>query len=189
VTEPLLVVDVQRGFLNQFTQHIPNRIKRLIGTGDYAPVFYTLFLNVEGSPYRMLLEWDGCASPPATDLVDELSDVADEDNIFLKHGLTGMPDELCDRLRKEQVREISIVGLDTDMCVLKIAMDVFDMGIEPVILVDCCASTAGLQAHLAGLSILSRNIGPHQLRRTRLHETYLAAPEGDPTPTPNPTHE
>jgi hypothetical protein len=61
-------------------------------------------------------------------------------------------------------------------------MDVFDLGIEPVILVDCCASTAGLQAHLAGLAILSRNIGPHQLRLTQLHETYLASPEGDPTP-------
>ena len=69
------------------------------------------------------------------------------------------------------------------MCVLKIAMDLFDMNVEPVILVDCCASTAGLQAHLAGLAILSRNIGPHQLLLTRLHETYLAAPEGDPTPT------
>ena len=53
---------------------------------------------------------------------------------------------------------------------------------EPIVLVDCCASTAGLQAHLAGLAILSRNIGPHQLRLTQLHETYLAAPEGDPTP-------
>jgi hypothetical protein len=72
--------------------------------------------------------------------------------------------------------------MDTDMCVLKIAMDLFDADVEPVVLVDCCASTAGLQAHLAGLSILSRNIGPFQLRLTRLHEGYLSAPRGDPTP-------
>src|SRR6266516_266133 len=72
------------------------------------------------------------------------------------------------------------------MCVLKIAMDVFDLGIEPIVLVDCCASTAGLQAHLSGLAILSRNIGPHQLRLTKLHEGYLAAPKGEPTPTPAP---
>ena len=26
------------------------------------------------------------------------------------------------------------------MCVLKTAMDVFDLGIEPIVLVDCCAS-------------------------------------------------
>jgi hypothetical protein len=55
-------------------------------------------------------------------------------------------------------------------------MDLFDMGIKPVVLVDCCASTAGLQAHLAGLAVLSRNLGPHQLRDAGLGEGYLAAP-------------
>jgi nicotinamidase-related amidase len=119
-------------------------------------------------------------------LVDELRPLATPDNVFRKEGLTGMPDALAERLRRDRLSEVSVVGIDTDMCVLKIAMDAFDLGIEPVVLVDCCASTAGLQAHLAGLAILSRNIGPHQLRLTKLHETYLAAPEGDPTPTPSP---
>src|SRR5437867_11707196 len=36
--EPVLIVDVQRGFINDFTQHAPGRIKRLIETGDYSPV-------------------------------------------------------------------------------------------------------------------------------------------------------
>jgi hypothetical protein len=58
---------------------------------------------------------------------------------------------------------------------IKIAMDVFDIGIEPVVLTDCCASTAGLQAHLAGLSVLSRNIGAQRLRDAGLSEGFLAA--------------
>jgi hypothetical protein len=60
--------------------------------------------------------------------------------------------------------------------VLKIAMDVFDLGLEPVVLIDCCASTAGLQAHLAGLAVLSRNIGPYQLQDAGLGEGTIAAP-------------
>ncbi len=187
MTEPLLVVDVQRGFINEFTRHIPSRIKRLIEMNEYSPILFTLFVNTPGSPYQRLLDWQGCAEPPDTDLVDELIPLASEANIFHKQGLTGLPDDLAARVRHEQFAQISVVGIDTDMCVLKIAMDLFDMNIEPVILVDCCASTAGLQAHLAGLAILSRNIGPHQLRLTRLRETYLAAPEGDPTPTPTPS--
>jgi nicotinamidase-related amidase len=179
--EPLLVVDVQRGFINEFTQHIPGRIVRLIETGEYSPVLFTLFVNTPGSPYQRLLRWHGCAGPPETDLVQELEPVATDDRAFTKLGKTGMPDELADRLRRDQTSKINVVGIDTDMCVLKIAMDVFDLGIEPLVLVDCCASTAGLQAHLAGLAILSRNIGPHQLRLTRLHEGYLAAPRGDPS--------
>ena len=35
--EPLLVVDVQRGFINEYTRHVPGRIRRLIETGAYSP--------------------------------------------------------------------------------------------------------------------------------------------------------
>ncbi|MDQ3809263.1 MAG: cysteine hydrolase [Chloroflexota bacterium] len=181
--DPLLVVDVQRGFINEFTQHIPGRIARLIDTRDFAPVLFTRFINTPNSPYQRLLQWHGSAEPPETLLAPELSGLADPQNVYDKLGLTGTPDQLSERLRRDRVEEISIVGIDTDMCVLKIAMDVFDSGIEPIILVDCCASTAGLQAHLAGLAILSRNIGPFQLRLTRLHEGYLTTPRGDPTPS------
>jgi nicotinamidase-related amidase len=180
---PLLVVDVQRGFINDFTQHIPVRVKRLIEKGEFSPILFTLFVNEPDSPYQRLLDWHGCAAPPEMDMAEELAGLADEANVYRKHGLTGLPDDLAGRLRQEAFSEVNVVGIDTDMCVLKIAMDVFDLGIEPVVLVDCCASTAGLQAHLAGLAILSRNIGPHQLRLTSLHETYLAAPRGDPTPS------
>ena len=182
MTRPLLVVDVQNGFINDFTRHIPDRVARLIETGDFEPVLFTRFINTPDSPYRRLLEWDGSADAPDTELAAELERFISAHNVFDKHGLTGVPRALADRLQDDDVHEIDVVGIDTDMCVLKIAMDLFDAGIEPVILVDCCASTAGLQAHLAGLAILSRNIGPFQLRLTQLHETYLAAPRGDPTP-------
>ena len=180
--EPLLVVDVQRGFINDFTRHVPGRVRRLIELGTYDPVLFTIFVNDQGSPYHTLLKWHACAGPPDTELVDELAPFATPQAVFEKRGRTGLPDTLAERLRRDGHSQLSLAGIDTDMCVLKIAMDLFDMAIEPIILVDCCASTAGLQAHLAGLAILSRNIGPHQLRLTPLHEGYLAAPGGDPTP-------
>ncbi len=183
MARPLLVVDVQKGFINDFTQHIPGRVARLIETGDFEPVLFTRFINSADSPYRRLLDWHGSEAPPETELVPEVAGFVNDSNVFDKHGLTGVPEALAQRLEHDRVEEISVVGIDTDMCVLKIAMDLFDSGIEPIVLVDCCASTAGLQAHLAGLAILSRNIGPFQLRLTRLHEGYLAAPRGDPTPS------
>jgi nicotinamidase-related amidase len=182
MAQPLLIVDVQRGFINEFTEHLPPRIARLIDTHDFEPVLFTRFVNTPGSPYQRLLDWHDCAEPPETDIVPELAAFASGANVFDKHGLTGMPDALARRLERDHIGELAVVGMDTDMCVLKIALDLFDAGIEPIVLVDCCASTAGLQAHLAGLAILSRNIGPFQLRLTRLHEGYLSAPRGDPTP-------
>ena len=182
MTEPLLVVDVQRGFINEFTRHVPGRIRRLIDSRAYAPVLFTRFINTDGSPYQTLLDWHACTQSPETEIVDELAELATPETVFDKRGLTGMPQALADRLRSEDWQQLSVVGMDTDMCVLKIAMDMFDLGVEPIVLVDCCASTAGLQAHLAGLAILSRNIGPHQLRLTELHEGYLSGPDGDPSP-------
>ena len=77
---------------------------------------------------------------------------------------------------QEGVTRVAVVGIDTDMCVLKVAMDLFDLSIVPEVYVDCCASTAGLQAHLAGLAVLARNLGAQHLRDAGLGGGHLAAP-------------
>jgi nicotinamidase-related amidase len=173
---PLLVVDVQQGFLNEFTEHLPGRVARLIDSGRYAPLLFTRFINPAGSAYRRLLDWDACAGPPDTTLAPELAGYSEQGRVFDKHGLAGLPPALRDHLQSLDAQRVSVVGIDTDMCVLKCAMDLFDLGLEPVVWADCCASTAGLQAHLAGLAILGRNIGARQLRLTGLNEGYLARP-------------
>ncbi len=172
----LLVVDVQNGFVNEYTDAIPDRIRTLIERGRFDSVIFTCFINIPGSPYRRVLDWHGCAEPPDTDIAPALADLVRPGFAYSKPGFTGIPDDLADRLREEGPEEVVIVGIDTDMCVLKVAMDVFDLGITPVVLVDCCASTGGLQAHLAGLAILARNIGATQLRTTGLDEGYLGRP-------------
>jgi nicotinamidase-related amidase len=173
----LLVVDVQRCFLNDYTRHLPARVAKLIERASYDHVLFTRFANTEDSPYRRLLDWHECETDEETALPPELVPFSAADRVFVKPGLAGIPQELADYLTDRRIPRAHVVGIDTDMCVLKVAMDLFDMGIEPVVLVDCCASTAGLQAHLAGLAVLSRNLGPHQLRDAGLGEGYLASPE------------
>jgi nicotinamidase-related amidase len=173
---PLLVVDVQRGFVNEYTSHLPARIARLVGTRRYDPIYFTRFENPPGGPYRRYLDWHGCAKPPETRLAPEVAPFAAAERIFSKPGYAGLPDALAGVLRDSGVERVTVVGLDTDMCVLKVVMDLFDVAIEPLVLVDCCASTAGLQAHLAGLAVLSRNIGAGRLLDAGLGEGQLAAP-------------
>jgi nicotinamidase-related amidase len=172
----LLVVDVQRGFLNEFTHHIPGRVRRLIERGGYEPVLFTCFVNKGGGPYHAFLDWHACQGPPDTDLAPELEPWARREAVFSKPGLCGIPVELAADLEKRGVKRVYVAGIDTDMCVLKIAMDLFDQSIEPIVLTDCCASTSGLQAHLAGLAVLSRNIGAQRLREAGLSDGYMAAP-------------
>ena len=170
----LIVVDVQQGFINDFTRHVPERVARLVRRGGFDPVLFTRFVNTPESPYHTLLDWHECEHEPDTSLVPELVEFLRPGCDFPKFGVAGMPETLANCLRERKIESAALVGIDTDMCVLKVAMDAFDMGIKPTILVDCCASTGGLQAHLAGLAILSRNIGPFQLQLSGLHDGYLA---------------
>ncbi|MBD1846574.1 cysteine hydrolase [Cyanobacteria bacterium FACHB-63] len=172
----LLIVDAQVGFINDFTHHIPQRLVRLIQTQHFDAVIFTRFINDAEGPYSRLLQWHGCDHEPDIQLVSELQPFAQPDLVFSKIGICGLPDELINYLRQRSITQISVAGIDTDMCVLKIAMDLFDLGIEPIILTDCCASTAGLQAHLAGLAVLSRNIGAQRLKEAGVGDGTLAAP-------------
>ncbi len=173
---PLLVVDVQNGFVNDFTRHIPARIAELIARDEHSPVLFTRFENLAGSPFRRLLGWEACAAAPDTDLAPEVASFAAADRVFSKPGYAGLPDELATLVQRERWERIAVVGIDTDMCVLKVALDLFDLNIAPLVYVDCCASTLGLQAHFAGLAVLARNIGADRLRDAGLSGGNIAAP-------------
>jgi len=177
VVDPLLVVDVQQCFLNEFTRHIPARIEELIRQGGHEPVLFTRFVNVEESPFRRLLGWTECLEPPQTELAGELRAFEAPETVYSKAGYAGLPDTLGQYLVDQGFRRVTLAGIDTDMCVLKVAMDLFDLNIEPVVYTDCCASTAGLQAHLAGLAVLARNIGAERLLDAGLSGGFLAAPD------------
>jgi nicotinamidase-related amidase len=176
MAEPLLVVDVQLGFLNDYTRHIPARIVDLIERDRPDPILFTKFVNEASGPYHRFLDWHACEHEPETDIAPELAPYVKPDSVFAKPGLTGISDELKIYLTEHGIERLRLVGIDTDMCVLKVGMDIFDLGIEPVILVDCCASTAGLQAHLAGLAVLARNIGADRLCDAGLSGGHLGAP-------------
>ena len=178
MSNALIIVDVQNGFINHYTEHIPDRVMTLIERGSYDPILFTRFINTDGGPYHRFMDWHDCVEPPETDLVAEMEPHANATNTFDKHGYAGIPEQLADQLTDHDIERVTIVGIDTDMCVLKVAMDIFDLNIEPIVLVDCCASTSGLQSHLAGLAVLARNIGADQLRDAGLSGGHLASPSG-----------
>lgn len=57
MAEPLIIVDVQRCFLSQFTHHIPARIAELVRRGGYDPLLFTRFVNTPGSSSSMGKSW------------------------------------------------------------------------------------------------------------------------------------
>src|SRR5919199_6826989 len=109
----LLVVDVQQGFINDYTRHIPARVTRLIETGRFDELLFTAFVNTPDSPYHRLLDWHECAAPPETQLTPEMASFAARGRVFEKQGMAGLPAELEEYLCQRQPKQVYVVGIDT----------------------------------------------------------------------------
>jgi nicotinamidase-related amidase len=66
-------------------------------------------------------------------------------------------------INKQDIRSLDICGLDTEGCVLKSAVDLFEIGITPRVLSNYCASSGGHDYNEAGIKILKRLIGEKQV--------------------------
>ena len=159
MTVPLLIIDVQKGFITESTAHIPSIVETL--AAQYQQVFATRFINPHDSAYRRLIHWERFAPgsedtqlaftpPPGTALIEKFT------YSCIDAGFRA-------RLEMMDAREVHLCGIATDNCVLKCAVDLFETGYRPVVLAAACASHAGTDYHDWGLRILRRLIGSEQV--------------------------
>lgn len=169
---PLIVVDVQNGFVNPNSAHVVVPISRLIRERLDAggTVIATRFLNPEGSQWERLIHWTRLRESPQTDLVPEVADAMSGPNAHVvdKCSYTSLTDEVKDLLATTNSDEVLVCGIASDGCVLKTAVDLFEMGHRPIVLKDLCASHAGNSIHEAGILLTSRFIGSDQVINSTL---------------------
>lgn len=155
----ILIVDVQCGFINNSTKHIPGLVEKLQNEYDY--IYVTRFFNKKDSFYRKLIKWNRfdkdsddfqLAFKPSTKAI-----------IIDKSIYSCVNSSFLQELNKNQINEIDICGIDTDICVTKCAVDLFEAGVIPRVLSGYCASHAGLEFHNFGLKTLGRYIGEDQV--------------------------
>lgn len=166
MTDMLLVVDMQNGFINDRTNHIIPNVLQLISACKKKgiPIAFTRFINRKNSGYVKWINWYRFMAPPEINLVDELAQYSD--NVFDKYGYTSFIPEFEEFLALKYTKRIYMCGVATDGCVLKSAVDSFERDIEPVVIEDACASHAGKEVSDAGLLLISRFIGKNQIRNT-----------------------
>jgi nicotinamidase-related amidase len=83
--------------------------------------------------------------------------------IIEKSIYTCVTDTFLAALDELDIAEIHIVGVDTDICVSKCAVDLFERDRTPFVLAKYCASYAGPDIHEAALKIIARYIGESQV--------------------------
>ncbi len=165
----LVVVDVQNGFITDHSEPVVSVIVDLVRRWQTAhgDVVFSRYLNYPGSPFERLLGWTKMADGPETELVAELAPyVGPHTPIIDKYIYSLFTPEGTQLVNERGWTDLYLCGIDTDVCVLKTAVDAFERDLTPWILKDACASHAGPQAHNAGLLVAGRSIGVNQIIQT-----------------------
>ncbi|MBN4004123.1 isochorismatase family cysteine hydrolase [Nostoc sp. LPT] len=167
MSEILLVVDMQNGFISEKCRHIIPTVIKLIEQFLAAGklVKFTRFINTADSNYVNLIHWSRLMQESETSIIDELQPYINN-NIFDKPYYSAFTENFSIFILLNQISKIYFCGVATDSCILKTAIDSFERGIEPVIIEDACSSHGGQQAHDAGIFLLKRNIGKNQIKMT-----------------------
>ena len=158
----LLIIDMQKGFINEHTRHLPLLIENL--QKKYENIVITKFYNKEKSSFRGILNWNGCSF--GTEETELAFIPHSKAKIIHKPAYTCLTKKVKKFLKTKKIESVDIVGIDTDACVLKTAFDLFEYGITPYILENFCASSGGQQFHNHALEILRRNIGINQIKQS-----------------------
>lgn len=155
----LLIVDVQNGFVNEKTKHIPALVEKL--QYNYDLVIATRFINMPDSPFRKLIKWQHLS--PDTDEIELAFKPKEGAVIIDKYIYTCIDESFLCLLKENGIEAVDVCGIDTDICVTKCAVDLFERNITPYVLKDYCATHADADIQRSALIILSRYIGRTQI--------------------------
>lgn len=162
MNKALIVIDVQKYFLNEETKSIVKRIQGFLKekAGQYSAIYFTVFKNDSDSPLWKISEWKDCTGFPDTDVCDEIKEFTNDKNLFYKNFLSAYKvPEIKEGLSAHEISEVDLCGFDTDCCVLSTAYDLFDTGIKPIVLKKLTWSTSKEKLHKPALQMVERNIG------------------------------
>lgn len=159
MSQALLIVDVQSGFVNEKTKRIPMLVEKL--QYDYDLVIATRFINLPNSPYRKLIKWNHLS--PETNEIELAFKPKDGVVIIDKYIYSCIDERFMLLLKENGIDAVDICGIDTDICVTKCAVDLFERNITPYVLKDYCATHADADIQEAALVILARYIGKSQI--------------------------
>ena len=155
----LLVVDVQNDFINEHTKDTLIKIKELVNLNKYDLTAFTRFINDENSIWYKKLNYKGCITKEGQSIAIDTKN----NKVFDKTVYTAVNDALKNYIRENNISEIYLCGFDTDACIQKTAIDLFEQNYDVYVLKDYCMSHAGKEIHDLYIQNLSRLIGKNKI--------------------------
>lgn len=158
-TSLLLVIDVQKNFINKNTLDIPNKIDNLINKDIFNYMVFTKYINNENSNFYKVLKYKGCINEEDQKIVIDTRN----NKVLEKTTYTAVNDELIDYIKNNNINTIYLCGIDTDACVLTTAINLFENNYNVKVIKNCCMSHSGKKYHNYAIKILKKLIGKNSI--------------------------
>lgn len=151
----LLVIDLQNEFINENTDKSIENIKFLVNSNRYDKVLFTKFINNKNNPTYKKLDYRGCMDENSKKICIDINNY----DVMEKSTYTAYNDELKNYIKKNNIENIYVCGIDIECCVLVTALNLFENNYNVYVLKDYVYSTYGENRKNVALEILKRNIG------------------------------
>lgn len=91
------------------------------------------------------------------------------DIIVEKPGYASNIEPIIEQLHAKDIVDVTVCGLETDACVLAVALALFDKGFHVSVDLDACATSADPEIEKCGEAILARSLGKEHVYRAANH--------------------
>lgn len=149
----LIIIDIQKGFINENTEHLVDKIVDFVKKNDLDLVIGTRYINNNCTACHIFEGWDDCwEGSESAELVPEIENICDE--IIDKHTYSCWSKEFKSILKKHGIEKLIFCGVNTGCCVLASVFDAYDELWDINVVESLCGSTSGSSSNKAGIQIL-----------------------------------
>ena len=154
----LVIVDLQNGFINENTAHLPHKIAEFISSHDcFDSIVATRYCNTSETACFRFSGWKECMSGTlASELVSDITPYVMRS--FDKTTYSGLTSEFRNFINNECFDKLYFCGVNTDCCVLATVFSCYDSVQDCAVISDLCASTLGEEKHRNAIELLKDNI-------------------------------
>ena len=153
----LVIIDMQKGFINVHTKHLVDKIAKYACTGDFDYVVATRYINHENTACYKFEGWEDCMEGTEdVELVPEVDNLVTR--VFDKDKYSCWNSEFREFLNYNEIDILEFVGVNTACCVLHSVFDCYNDVVECRVVADLCGSTSGPDSHERGIKVLEECI-------------------------------
>lgn len=131
------------------------KIEKLLISNKFDYIVFTKFINDDNSNFYRILNYKGCMTEKDRNIVIDTKNY----KIIEKRVYTAYNDELKLYIDSNNIKTIYLCGIDTDACVLKTALDLFENNLDVKVIEDCSMSHSGIEYHNSAINMLRKLIG------------------------------